>query len=87
MRFADYIGNKYQNYLILKNFSQHDYSIFIGLNPDKPLAIKDDDRISRLVKFIESTDESANGRVFFIDGTEDTNVDRFKFTINKLSGT
>lgn len=86
MRFADYIGNKYQNYLILKNFSQYNHSIFIGLNPDKPLAIVDADRIPRLVKFIESTDESANGRVFFIDGTEDTNVDRFKFAINKLPG-
>jgi len=84
MGFADYVGNKYQNYLILKNFSKEKQSIFIGLNPDKPLAIKDDDRIKRMVDFIESTDETANGRVYFIDGTEDINIDRFDFPINKF---
>lgn len=75
--FADYVGNKYQNYLILNNFSKQDQSIFIGLNPDKLLSIKDDARISNMVNFIESADKESSGRVFFLDGTEDTNFSKF----------
>ena len=55
------------------------------MNPDKPLSIKDDNRIKRMVDFVESTDETANGCVYFIDGTKDVNVDRFDFPINKFS--
>lgn len=75
--FADYIGNKYQNYLILKNFSKQIQSICIGLNPDKLLSIVDDVRITNMVNFIESADKETSGRVFFLDGTEDTNFNKF----------
>jgi hypothetical protein len=75
--FADYIGNKYQNYLILKNFSKQIQSICIGLNPDKLLSTVDDVRIINMVNFIESVDNETSGRVFFLDGTEDTNFNKF----------
>jgi len=75
--FSDYIGNKYQNYLILKNFSKYNQSIFIGMNPDKLLSIKDDVRIKNMVNFIELADKETSGRVFFLDGIEDTNFNKF----------
>ena len=75
--FADYIGNKYQNYLTLKNFSKQNQSICIGLNPDKLLSTKDDARITNMINFIESADKETSGRVFFLDGTEDTNFNKF----------
>lgn len=74
--FADYIGNKYQNYLILNNFSKQNF-ISIGLNPDKLLSIKDDVRIKHMVEFIESLSKKDSGRVFFLDGTEDINFLKF----------
>ena len=79
--FADYIGNKYQNYLILKNFSKQNQSIFIGLNPDKLLSSSDDVRIKQMVRFIESINKTANGRVFFLDGNEDINFTKFNNVI------
>ena len=75
--FADYIGNKYQNYLILKNFSKHTQSIFIGLNPDKLLLIENNAKIKKMVHFIELADKKENGRVFFLDGNEDINFNKF----------
>lgn len=75
--YADYISNKYQNYLILKNFSKQHKSIFIGLNPDKLLSINNDVTIKQMIDFIESIDENASGRVFFLDGTEDRNFNKF----------
>lgn len=77
--FADYISNKYQNYLILKNFSHKHSANFIGLNPDKLLSADDDAKIKYMIEFIETANKEANGRVFFLDGTEDTNfVKAFK---------
>jgi hypothetical protein len=75
--FADYVGNKYQNYLIIKNFSKQIQSICIGLNPDKLLSTKDDVSIKDMIKFVESADKETSGRVFFLDGTEDTNFNKF----------
>jgi len=75
--FADYVGNKYQNYLIIKNFAKQHKSIFIGLNPDKLLSTKDDVSIKDMVKFIESADKEASGRIFFLDGTKDENFNKF----------
>lgn len=75
--FADYIGNKYQNYLILKNFSKQKQLISIGLNPDKLLSTKDDVKIKKMVDFIESVNEIDSGHIFFLDGTEDINFTKF----------
>lgn len=75
--FADYIGNKYQNYLIIKNFTKQQQSIFIGINPDKLLSTKDDVNIKDMIKFIESADKEASGGTFFLDGTKDTNFNKF----------
>jgi hypothetical protein len=75
--FADYVGNKYQNYLIIKNFAKQHESIFIGLNPDKLLSGKNNVNIKDMVEFIESLDQTNNGCVFFLDGTKDINVNKF----------
>lgn len=74
--FADYIGNKYQNYLVIKNFSKQQF-ISVGLNPDKLLSSKDDVTIKKMISFIETINQKDSGRVFFLDGTEDTNFTKF----------
>lgn len=33
LHHADYVANKYQNYLVMKNFAQHHPACFFGVNP------------------------------------------------------
>lgn len=71
--FADYIGNKYQNYLTMKNFSLNHPACFFGINPEKLQYVEDDVTISELITFID-TDKNINGKVFYLDRSEDTKI-------------
>ena len=73
--YADYIGHKYQNYVLMKNFSQNHTAPFAGINRGKiPLDPKD------LLDFLEYSSAGINGRVFYSNGTEDEN---FNFKANQ----
>ena len=37
----------------------------------------DDVKIKQMIDFIESANETANGNVFFLDGTKDINFNKF----------
>ena len=73
---ADYISNKYQNYAILKNFSINHPACFFGITPEKSHDLEDDVKLLELIKFITSADNK-NGKVFYLDGTEDKHFDNF----------
>jgi hypothetical protein len=76
LQYADYIGNKATNHLIMKNFSLHHNSCFFGLNPD---AINDNSSdLGYLLDFILNTDtQLLNGRVFKLSAEEDENFWKF----------
>ena len=76
---ADYIGNKYQNYLIMKNFSQSFDACFFGINPDNLNTTNTEDNIEKLISFIINAENNLlNGRVIKFNTTEDTNFQIFK---------
>ena len=67
--YADYIGHKYQNYVLMKAFSQ-EYCC-IGINRGK-IKIQP----TELVKFLEQSTNNINGKVCYSNGIEDTNFNR-----------
>lgn len=74
---ADYIGNKYQNYLIMKNFSLRFPGCFFGINPDSLDKTNTVDNIQTLIRTINQPAANLNGKVLFFDGTADSKFDVF----------
>jgi hypothetical protein len=66
---ADYIGNKYQNYVLMKAFSEHHPSCFFGVNPDDLNSNQDREQLLQLL-----TDDACNFR---------SNVVKFNGNIDK----
>lgn len=83
INYADYVGNKYQNYLIMKNFSLHFPGCFFGVNPDSLSKTNTKSNIQTLIKTIDQPVEKLNGKVLFFDGTFDNKFDLFKLNENK----
>lgn len=67
--YADYIGHKYQNYVLMKSFSKKHSSCFVGINRGRIKIVPAD-----VVTLLES--KIASGKVFYSDGTEDINFNR-----------
>lgn len=78
IHMADYVGNKTQNYLLMKNFSNIHPSCFFGLNPDSLYNVDNSHSITKLIEFLETTrNDSINGKVFKLNGQEDLTFDKF----------
>lgn len=76
--FADYIGNKFQNYLLMKNFSKNIDAVFFAINPDLLKAHSSSVNIQALIKFIEnSTTSELNGKVLQFNTNEDLTFKEF----------
>lgn len=75
---ADYIGNKYQNYLIMRNFSLNHTGCFFGINPESLDNINLKDGIDKLTATINQPSQTLNGRVVFFDGTIDKKFNLFE---------
>jgi hypothetical protein len=73
---ADYIGNKYQNYLIMKNFSRTGDACFCGINPME----LDQNQTSTGV-FVDTIlgmdTKELNSSVIYLDGNKDINFHNF----------
>jgi hypothetical protein len=82
---ADYIGNKYQNYLIMKNFSMCFPGCFFGINPDSLDKTNTADNIKILLRTINQPVENLNGKVVFFDGTNDKGFNMFNLEGNTIS--
>ena len=67
---ADYVGNKYQNDLMMRNFSEHHDSCFFGVNPDNLASNQNTDI---LVSILTSDSCNLSGNVVKFDGSTDTN--------------
>jgi hypothetical protein len=74
---ADYIGNKYQNYVIMRTFSLTNLACFFGMNPDTLVDIEYKTTAYKFVDFLNSTTD-LNGRVYYYDGELDQSFDRFQ---------
>jgi len=74
---ADYIGNKYQNYLMMKNFSLHHPGCFFGVNPCTLDSSNYQQDIDQFITTLKQPSELLNGRVVFFDGTTDSRFDLF----------
>jgi len=67
--YADYIGNKFQNYLIMKNFARAHRSCFFGIDPGDLNDGNDENKLSALLELIDRPVEITNGRVFDSKGS------------------
>jgi hypothetical protein len=74
---ADYIGNKYQNYMMMKNFSLHHPGCFFGVNPCVLDSSNYQQDIDQFIITLNQPPELLNGRVIFFDGTTDNKFDLF----------
>jgi hypothetical protein len=74
--YTDYIGNKYQSYLIMKQFSNTDKACFCGVNPDSlyDADVKPGEFIEGMYKLDR---QNLNGTVICFDYTKDRNFDKF----------
>lgn len=73
---ADYVGNKYQNFVTMKNFSKTGKSCFCGINPmdiDNP-DVAVDTFISNLLGYNR---QELNGNVIYFNGKIDLNFTMF----------
>jgi len=76
--YADYIGNKYQNMLIMRNFAMRNPGCYIGIDPG---AIADGDlpqQIAGLDTVISMPKSQSNGNVFGLNGGPAHNFDMFR---------
>lgn len=67
---ADYIGNKFQNYLLMKNFANKHHSCFMGIDPGDLNDIDLDTRVLALLRLLDRPTVQTNGRVFDFLGVE-----------------
>ena len=73
---ADYVGNKYQNFVVMKNFSKTGKSCFCGVNPmdiDNPNVTVD----KFITNLFEYKKEELNGNVIYFNGEIDLNFKTF----------
>ena len=75
---ADYVGNKYQNYVIMKNFSMTHPACFFGINPDSIIDTNTSTNLENMIKYIDETERSIlNGQVIKFDLQLDHNFSWF----------
>lgn len=67
---ADYIANKFQNYLMVKNFARSHPSCFFGIDPGR--SVRAQDHAGSLAQFhglLQIPCQEANGNIYNMDGT------------------
>ena len=74
IRYADYLGDKFQNYIIMKNFSQTERACFMGINPGN---LDNEINLKNILNLLEKPSLELNGKVMYVDGIEDKNFDKF----------
>lgn len=68
---ADYIANKFQNYLVMKNFAKSHPAVFLGIDPGHLLPNEDFSyKISMMQNIISRPRSNINGKVFDLTGNE-----------------
>jgi hypothetical protein len=72
--YPDYIGNKYQNYLLMKSFSKNHNSCFFGVNPDNLSLNQNTDN---LVGILTSSPCDLHSKVIKFDGSIDIHFEKF----------
>lgn len=78
IEYADYISNKYLNYLMIKNFSKQHDSSFFGINPDCLDHTATEENLDKFVSFVSESDPQAiNGKIFKLTTQEDLSFERF----------
>jgi hypothetical protein len=78
IQFSDYIGNKFVNYLLIKNFSTHHESCFFVINPDSLNDTGTPENISKFLDFVIGADtKKLNGKIFKLSCVEDINFKQF----------
>jgi hypothetical protein len=66
-QYADYIGNKYQNYMLMKNFSQHHVGNFFGIEPGSLPKTNFESQVDQISQIFAHQD--LNGKVLCLDGS------------------
>jgi len=75
--YADYYGNKYQNYVMMKNFSHNHEACFFGINPGSIEAHVDKTPEDLMQRILLWETESLDGTVRNMDFTENKRFEIF----------
>lgn len=71
LEHADYIANKFQNYLLMKNFAKSHPAAFLGIDPGNLAADEDFGcRLAMIEHIIARPNAAINGKVFDLKGDE-----------------
>lgn len=73
---GDYVGNKYQNYITMRNFSLTGQGCYFGLTPKQESDL-DNSSVNTLNFLKNISDKELNGNVFYLDGTLVTGFNTF----------
>jgi len=74
---ADYVGNKFQNYMLVKNFAMNHPSCFVGIDPGEVRAFDHDQKSAAIQALIQRPKAQINGRVFDMTGQQSALFDVF----------
>jgi hypothetical protein len=67
--FADYIGNKFTNFCIMRSFSINFPASFFAIHPEGGVDVNSTNKAIDIVKLIDSTDSiELNGNLFSTQG-------------------
>ena len=71
LEHADYIANKFQNYLMIKNFARSHPAVFLGIDPGSLAADKDfSAKLAIMQNIIARPRINTNGKVFDLTGNQ-----------------
>jgi hypothetical protein len=62
---VDYVGQKYQNYVMMKTLALNNTQIFIGINPGKIDVTNSVKKSKDLADFLFNTNKEYSGKLFF----------------------
>lgn len=71
--YADYIGNKFQNYLVMRNFAANHHACFLGLEPGNVSGTDHDFKIAMIDDILRRPKTEINGGVFGMQGEQRPN--------------
>lgn len=66
-QYADYIGQKFQNYLLMKNFAQYHPACFFGINPENISTEVYGSKLDNFLKIVSKPCDEINGKVWHLD--------------------
>jgi len=77
LKYADYVGNKFQNMLIMKNFAKYHRACFFGIVPGSHINISEVDEKLLINNIINESTDRLNGTIRMLDLSMNADFNKF----------